>query len=242
MHESGPVLCDVFPKPCELVMSFAAVVFAPWMLILAAVISLGVVGRALWVFPWQRLVGDRSLQHRLLGATVFVMLMWQLRAQAVDWLTLHFVFTVFLTLVFTAPLALLANGLINLAMVLIGKTAWPLLGMNVLVTGVIPVLVSVFIWRLVDRRMPDNLFIFLFVCGFFGSALATLISGVCAIGMVWLGSNDPEVLRLVGEYALFLPLLLPSEAFVTGTMLSLLLVYHPHWVLTFDSHRYIDTK
>ncbi|MGC3872944.1 energy-coupling factor ABC transporter permease [Halomonas sp. GXIMD04776] len=223
-------------------MSFAAVVLAPWILILTALLSMSVLVRAFWLFPWQRLEQDRPLQHRLLGATVFVMLMWQLRAQAIDWLTLHLMFTVFLTLVFTAPLALLANALINLAMVVIGKIAWPLLGVNILVTGVIPALISVATWRLVDRRMPDNLFVFLFVCGFFGSALATLISGICTIGIIWLGSNDPEVLRLIGEYALFLPLLLPSEAFVTGTILSLLLVYHPHWVLTFDSHRYIDTK
>lgn len=223
-------------------MSFASLVLAPWMLVLASLLSLSVVGRALWVFPWRRLERDRPLQHRLLGATVFVMLLWQLRAQAVDWLTLHLVFTVLLTLVFTAPLALLANGLINLAMVLLGKVAWPLLGVNILVTGVVPALISVAIWRLVDRRMPDNLFVYLFVCGFFGAALAMLASGLCAIGMVWLAASDPEVLRVVHEYALFLPLLLPSEAFITGTLLSLLLVYHPHWVLTFDSHRYIDTK
>lgn len=223
-------------------MSFASLVLAPWVLVLSALLSLIVMGRAWWVFPWRRLEQDRPLQHRLLGATVCVMLLWQLRAQAVDWLTLHLVFTVLLTLVFTAPLALLANGLINLAMVLLGKVAWQLLGVNIWVTGVVPVLMSVAIWRLVDRHMPDNLFIYLFVCGFFGAALAMLASGLCVIGMVWLGSSDPEALRLVHEYALFLPLLLPSEAFITGMLLSVLLVYHPHWVLTFDSHRYIDTK
>lgn len=223
-------------------MSFASLVLAPWVLVLSALLSLIVMGRAWWVFPWRRLEQDRPLQHRLLGATVCVMLLWQLRAQAVDWLALHLVFTVLLTLVFTAPLALLANGLINLAMVLLGKVAWQLLGVNIWVTGVVPVLMSVAIWRLVDRHMPDNLFIYLFVCGFFGAALAMLASGLCVIGMVWLGSSDPEALRLVHEYALFLPLLLPSEAFITGMLLSVLLVYHPHWVLTFDSHRYIDTK
>ncbi|MEC9482224.1 MAG: energy-coupling factor ABC transporter permease, partial [Halomonas sp.] len=182
------------------------------------------------------------LQHRLLGATVAMLLLWQLRAQAVDWLTLHLGLTVLMTLVFTAPLALLANTVVNLALVALGKAAWPLLGVNVLVTGVVPALVTVAIWRLVDRRLPDNLFIYLFVCGFFGAALAMLASGACAIGLVRVGANDPEVLRLVSDYALFLPLLMPAEAFITGMLLSLLLVYHPHWVLTFDSHRYIDTK
>lgn len=35
---------------------------------------------------------------------------------------------------------------------------------------------------------------------------------------------------------------MPPEAFITGMLLSILMVYHPHWVATFDSHRYIDTK
>ena len=223
-------------------MSFSSIVLAPWMLVLAALFSGLVVGRALWVFHWQRLLEDRSLQHRLLGATVFVLLLWQLRAQAVDWLSLHLMFTVLLTLVFTAPLALLANLTINLAMVAIGTVAWPLLGVNVLITGVVPVMTSVLIWRLVDRLLADNFFTYLFICGFFAAALATLMSGLTAIGMVWLGSSDPEALRLVQEYALFLPVLMPSEAFINGTLLCLLRVSHPHWVLTFHSNRYIDTK
>ncbi|TDX30914.1 putative membrane protein [Modicisalibacter xianhensis] len=223
-------------------MSFASVVLESWVLIACAALSLGIVGRAWWLFPWRRLETDRPLQHRLLGATLCVALLWQLRAQAVDWLSLHLMLTVLLTLVFTAPLALLANGLVNVAMIVLGKVAWPLLGVNLLVTGVVPALVTVGIWRLVDRRLPDNLFVYLFVCGFFGAALATLASGLCAVGLVLLGATNPEVLRLVHDYALFLPLLMPSEAFITGMLLSLLLVYHPHWVLTFDSHRYIDTK
>ncbi len=223
-------------------MSFAVVVLAPWLLLVTALASACVVGRAWWLFPWRRLERDRALQHRLLAATVFVLLLWQLRAQTVDWLALHLVFTVLLTLVFTAPLALLANVLINLAMVAVGHVAWPLLGVNVLVTGVVPALISVTTWRLVDRYLPDNFFVYLFVCGFFSAALAMLASGLCVLALILLGSDDPGVVRLVREYALFLPLLLPSEAFVTGTLLSLLLVYHPHWVLTFDSHRYIDTK
>ncbi|MCG7598715.1 energy-coupling factor ABC transporter permease [Halomonas sp. McH1-25] len=223
-------------------MSFAAVVIEPWLLICCAVLSLAVLGRAAWLFPWQRLEKDRPLQHRLLGATLFVALLWQLRAQAVDWLTLHLLLTVLLTLVFTAPLALLANALVNVAMIMLGKVAWPLLGVNVLVTGVVPALVTVGLWRLVDRRLPDNLFVYLFVCGFFGAALATLMSGLCTVGLVLVGATSPEVLRLVHDHALFLPLLMPSEAFITGMLLSLLLVYHPHWVMTFDSHRYIDTK
>ncbi|WP_447045471.1 energy-coupling factor ABC transporter permease [Vreelandella sp. H-I2] len=223
-------------------MSFAQSVLAPWMLLLTSLLSLGVV---VWVIsrrPWQALRGDVALQHRWLGATLAVVLMWQLRAQAVDWLTLHLVFTVLLTLVFKAPLALISNVLINIAMVLIGRNEWMLLGANILVTGIVPAAIIGTVWRLVDRRLPDNLMVFLFVCGFFGSALATLGGGLAAVLLIVVAGTDPDAVYLAQEYARFLPLLMPSEALLTGMLLSILLVYHPDWVATFNDHRYIDLQ
>ncbi|WP_350359338.1 energy-coupling factor ABC transporter permease [Vreelandella sp. SM1641] len=223
-------------------MSFAQSVLAPWALIFTSLLSLGVVVWALWRRPWQVLLEDAALQHRWLGATLAVALMWQLRAQAVDWLTLHLVFTVLMTLVFKAPLALISNVLINVAMVIIGRNEWTLLGANVLVTGIVPAAIIGTVWRLVDRRLPDNLMVFLFACGFFGAALATLGAGLAAVLLIIVAGTDPNAIYLAQEYARFLPLLMPSEAFITGMLLSILLVYHPNWVATFNDHRYIDMQ
>lgn len=223
-------------------MSFSEPVLAPWLLVLAGLVSLLTVALALARRPWRPLLADHALQHRWLAATVAVLLMWQLRAQAVEWLTLHLMFTALLTLVFKAPLALLSILLVNLAMVATGRADWSLLGVNLLVTGVMPALVMVLVWRLVDRRLPDNLMVFLFVCGFFGAALSTLAAGGAAVGLMMLGASDAHALYQVMEYARFLPLLMPSEAFITGMLMAILLVYHPSWVATFNDHRYIDTK
>jgi uncharacterized membrane protein len=223
-------------------MSFAESVLAPWALWLCGAISLAVMGRVVALKPWQPLFEDTALQHRWLAATLAIVLMWQLRAQAVDWLTLHLVFTALMTLVFKAPLALISNVMINVAMGVIGRNEWALLGVNVLVTGIIPALVVGITWRLVDRKLPDNLMVFLFVCGFFGAALATLGGGLTAVGLIVVASTDPDAVYLAQEYARFLPLLMPSEAFITGMLLSVLLVYHPHWVATFNDHRYIDMQ
>lgn len=223
-------------------MSFAQSVLAPWALLLTWLFSLGVLAWALWGRPWQVLIADTALQHRWLGATLAVLLMWQLRAQAVDWLTLHLLFTVLMTLVFKAPLALISNVLINIAMVAVGRSEWVLLGANVLVTGIVPAALIGAVWQLVDRRLPDNLMVFLFACGFFGAALSTLGAGLAAVGLIIVAGTDPEAIYLAQEYARFLPLLMPSEAFITGMLMSILLVYHPNWVATFNDHRYIDMQ
>ncbi|CAN0603397.1 unnamed protein product, partial [Ectocarpus sp. 12 AP-2014] len=115
-------------------MSFAQSVLAPWALLLTSLFSLGVMTWVLRQQPWQALISNTQLQHRWLGATLAVVLMWQLRAQAVDWLTLHLVFTVLMALVFKVPLALISNLLINVVMVIVGRNEWVLLGANVLVT------------------------------------------------------------------------------------------------------------
>ncbi|MDP3535009.1 energy-coupling factor ABC transporter permease [Halomonas sp. M1] len=223
-------------------MSFAQSVLAPWALVLTWLIAFGVLAWVAWQRPWQVLISDVALQHRWLAATLAVMLMWQLRAQAVDWLTLHLVFTVLMTLVFRIPLALLSNAMINIAMVVIGRNDWVLWGANVLVTGIVPAFIIGVVWRLVDRRLPDNLMVFMFACGFFGAALATLGAGLTAVLLIVAAGTDPEAVYLAQEYARFLPLLMPSEAFLTGMLLSILLVYHPSWVATFNDHRYIDSQ
>lgn len=223
-------------------MSFSEPVLAPWLLWLCFAVAAAFLGLALSRRPWQALLEDSGLQHRWLAATLIVMLMWLMRAQAVDWLTLHLIFTALLTLLFKAPLALITITLVNLAMIAIGRSEWNLLGINLVITGVVPALVISMMWRLVDRYLPDNLMVFLFICGFFGSALSTLAAGLVAVGLVLLGASDPEVIRNAVEYARFLPLLMPSEAFITGMLLSILIIYHPDWVATFSQHRYIDTK
>ncbi|WP_444677510.1 energy-coupling factor ABC transporter permease [Halomonas sp. E19] len=223
-------------------MSFSALILAPWLLLACGAVSLATLLLALAQRPWRALLDDRGLQHRWLAATLIVVLLWQLRAQSVEWLTLHLMLTALLTLLFKAPLALLTNLAANLALVALGKAEWQLLGVNVLLTGVIPVTIVVSVWRLVDRYLPDNLMVFLFLCGFFGAALATLGTGLAGVALIMLGATDLEAIHLAREYMLFLPLLMPSEAFLTGMLLSCLMVYHPSWVATFDRHRYIDTK
>lgn len=223
-------------------MSFAQSVLAPWALILTWLISLVVITWVIWLRPWRMLMHDIALQHRWLAATLAVVLMWQLRAQAVDWLTLHLVFTVLMTLVFKAPLALMSNVMINIAMVLIGRNEWTLLGANIMTTGIVPAVTIGCVWRWVDKYLPDNLMVFLFVCGFFGAAMATLAGGLTAVLFILVAGIDSEAVYLAQEYARFLPLLMPSEAFLTGMLLSILLVYHPSWVATFNDHRYIDSQ
>ena len=223
-------------------MSFSRMVLAPWIVWVATGIALVALAMAVSRRPWQALLQDHAMQHRWLAATVAVTVLWQLRAQAVDWLTLHLMFTTLMTLLFRAPLALVSLALVNLALVLVGRVEWPMLGVNLLVTGVVPVLVTVAMWRWVDRCLPKHPMVFLFVGGFWCAALSSLAAGLAVLGLMALGSSDPQAMFQAQEYARFLPLLMPSEAFISGMLLSILMFHHPHWVATFNDQRYLDDR
>ena len=68
------------------------------------------------------------------------------------------------------------------------------------------------------------------------------MAGLSTVLLITVAGTDPDAIYLAQEYARFLPLLMPSEAFITGMLLSILMVYHPDWVATFNDHRYIDKQ
>ena len=48
--------------------------------------------------------------------------------------------------------------------------------------------------------------------------------------------------QLIEESLQYIPLFMFPEAFVTGMLISIFVVYRPNWVTTFDDERYIKGK
>ena len=102
-------------------------------------------------------------------------------------------------------------------------------------------MISYVILKLSQKLLPDNFFIYVFICAFFGAATATAASRLSAIALLSLiGAYTDE--RLFEESLQFLPLFMFPEAFVTGMLISIFVVYKPDWVTTFDDDRYIRGK
>ena len=104
--------------------------------------------------------------------------------------------------------------------------------------GAVPVAVSWGILRAVERWLPAHLFVYLFVAAFFGAAAALLATGLAAstlLGAAGVYSFD----YLGAEYIPWLLLMAWAEAFTTGAAITLMVVYRPEWVATFDDARYL---
>ena len=208
----------------------------------ANALALVVFLQAIRYAPWKKLFAEAHFQHLYLGATVFVTLLWQLKADITPLVSLHFLMSMTLTVMFRWHFALLASVLALVGLTWSGKAPWALFGVNMITTAVVPVAASHFIYRWVDEYLPDNFFVLLFVGGFFGSAVTALASGLSLMLLLWLGSSAYDFARISGEYFLFLPVTLPPEAVVNGMLLSSIMVFKPEWVQGFDSDRYFDDR
>lgn len=187
--------------------------------------------------PWYHLRDSESL-NVLLGAVVALILVWTMQAGFVQGLNLHLLGATLLTLMFGWQFAFLCVSLVLLGATATGEGGWLVFPVNGLLLAALPVLVSHGIYRFADRRLPNHFFIYIFLCAFFGAAVA-----MGAVGLV-----STLVLQLAEVYSFeyihynylrYFPLLMFPEAFITGMIMTLLVVYCPRWVSTFDDARYL---
>lgn len=205
----------------------------PW-LVMAAVL-----GWAIWAAPW-RVLRMPNILNLLLAACVLVLAFWQIKAGIRPGLNLHILGATLLTLLFGPWFALL-----GLMLVLLLATAWDggwhAFALNALLMGVVPVMVSWTIYRLATRYLPAHLFIYIFVNGFIAAGLTVALTGVVAtLALAELGAY--ALTDLIHTYLPYYLLMAWSEAVTTGMLITILVVYRPSWVATFDDKHYIQDK
>lgn len=221
-------------------MNLASALFpAAWhglMLALAALVLVGVIRQA----PWRRLL-DSSQLNLLLGFAVGLTLIWSLKAGVKPGLNLHMLGAMAATLIFGPWLALVALALALTGITLNGAVEWTAWPVNFVLMGAVPVGVASLIRRAIERWLPAHFFVFVFVAGFAGAALTVILQGLVAAAAMVLAGAYPAAF-LLGEYLPFFLLLGFAEAWISGAIVTLLVVYRPEWVVAFDDRRYLLNK
>ena len=190
--------------------------------------------------PWKRFQRSETV-HVFLGSCVGLLLMWHITTTQFPGLNYHYIGATLLTLMFGWQLALLAFSVVFLGMMLNGTSDWQSLPINILVMGLVPILVSQVIYRLVDGKLPNHFFIYVFLNAFFGAGIALVAMIGVASGLLILGevySFD----QLAQDYYPFIPLMVFPEGFITGMLISIMVAMAPTWVSTFDDLRYLSGK
>lgn len=204
---------------------------------------------ALAVLAWRWLMsGDwRSLAepqklNLFLGATVALLALWQIRTGIKPGLTFHFYGIAALTLMFGFWRATFAGVLILLANAVFGRGSWNALGVDALLVAALPAAVSCGVFRLLDRRLPKHFFVYVLGNGFFGAALSVAAIGLATTALMSAAGAYP-LDYLLAYYTPYATLLISwAEAFSTGMAITVMAVYRPAWLETFDDARYIQNK
>ena len=174
----------------------------------------------------------------LFVATLALIVLWQIRAETLPGLSLHLLGAMLCTLVFGPAIAVVPMTLALISVYLTTPADWGLFGLNACILVFWPIMISRYFAHLVSR-LPSHIFVFIFVGGFFASAGVVLLTGWTLAAMLWLMQIYPWG-SLLEDFASYWLLVAFSEAWLTGMLLTVLVVYRPERVAMFDAVRYID--
>lgn len=189
--------------------------------------------------PWQRLK-DSGVQHLWLGTVVILVLLWSLKAGVKPGLNFHLLGATATMLMFGPELAVLALSAVLAAVTFNSHLSWEAYGLNCLVMAVLPVWVSRGLLALVERFLPSHFFVYIFVGTFFGAAVTVVTTGFVSSLLLMAGPYTADY--LFSQYFPYFVLLAFSESFLTGMAITIMVVYRPGWVSTFDDKRYLWNK
>ena len=206
---------------------------ATW--VAAAALLVLIALRAFWP-----LFADPQDRTVFLGACITVFLLWRIRAGVLPGLSLHLLGATALTLMFRPLLALLATAVVAAGAALATRQH-AAFALNWLIMGAFPVMVSWITHRAVTRWLPANPFVYFFLNAFANAAFSMLAVGALA-SLVVLALGLYPAAYLVNEYLPFYLLMAWGEAFLTGALVTLMVVWKPEWIATFNDARYLARR
>jgi uncharacterized membrane protein len=196
---------------------------------------------ALVMAPWEKVRKDSGAQNVYLGTIVVVLLMWMIRADLPTGLNFHLLGASLLCLLFEWQFALFALAIIVAAHSLISGMPMENYALNWLTLGAFPIILCRVALYLVQRYMPHNFYIYIFINTFFVAGISAYLTG--ALSAVWLYYVlDYSSHLITDQYLPALILIMLPEAVCTGMIMTLLVVYKPSWVATFHDRWYLKNR
>ena len=190
--------------------------------------------------PWGRL-RDSEQMNVWLGMIVLLTLLWSLKAGVKPGLAMHLVGATVFTLSFGPHLAFVGLSLVMAGISLNGAAGPLAYGANALLTAGLGVAFSHFYYGLVVAWFPRHFFVYIFVNSFLGAALTVVVLGLASSLFLAMSGAYPWG-YLADEYLPYFLLLAFSEAWLSGMMMTLFVIYRPGWVASFDDARYLTDK
>ncbi|CAM3741149.1 energy-coupling factor ABC transporter permease [Vibrio aquimaris] len=181
---------------------------------------------------------EMNFQHVTCGTIILLALLWPLEASVKDNLTIHFLALTTLTLMYGWRSACGLTIVISISLCFFGQIDPYQLPSYIVLSGFIPILISYSVFLLSYLYLPRNIFVFIFVAGFFNGAFTGSMHLLTnAVYLLSLGAYDWTTIS--DNYLIFMPLLAFPEGLLNGVAVTILAVFKPEWLRVFFDRDYI---
>jgi len=178
-----------------------------------------------------------ALVGLIIGAFVF----WQFNAGIRPGFNFHILGCTLFMLMFGWQVASLSITLIMVATWIRADMSLITLGINGLLMIAIPVLFSDWLLRFSKRNLPKNFFLFVLFNGFICGGLSIMLN-VLVTTILLLGLSHYTWGEIQHHYLVAAPILMLTEAFTTGMLITAFAVFQPQAVMNFSDEEYINGK
>ncbi len=187
---------------------------------------------------WPKLEQEKSFQHLIFASIFCITILWSAQAGVKDGLDIHFLALTTLTMMFGWRMAFLVSIPTMIASHLLHGTSLLLLPTALVVSALVPIFITYVIFLLSFHYLPRNIFVFIFVAGFFNGAITGSLHLLINASYYWgTGQYDWETIQ--HNYVVFVPLLAFPEGLLNGMSLAVLAVFKPEWLRVFSDRHYI---
>ncbi|MCX7206900.1 MAG: energy-coupling factor ABC transporter permease [Proteobacteria bacterium] len=220
-------------------MNLIAAPFANWLLLSSALLSGLLILHAAVRIPWFALTQDRLTGW--FGASVFILGFWQMKASILPGLSFHLLGASALTMIAGRDKALLGLAAVLAADTAYGHADWGSFGLAWLIVAFIPVTLTQYLFTWAQRALPANYFVYIFVNCFVASLLTMWSVGLLTCGLL-AASHAYPLDFLIEEQLPYYFLMGWPEGFTCGIYMTLLVIWRPQWVSTFNDAFYLTSK
>ena len=196
--------------------------------------------QALRMAPWRRLLKPGQI-HVFLGGIVALIVLWHMRGQIHPGLSFHLLGVTTITLMFGWSLGLVVASLALLAVTINAGFGWQSLLVSGFTVALLPITLTQVSLVLVRSWLPRHFFVYVLGNGFLTGWLVAYISGYAAVYLlVFSGASSMAELQVT--IMPFFPLMFFPEAVINGWLITILVLYCPTWVYSFQDEQYLHGK
>ena len=187
---------------------------------------------------WPKLEQEKAFQHLVFATLFFFSILWATQAGIKEGLHIHFLALTTLTMMYGWRMAFLISIPAMLVNHLLHDVSLLLLPTSLVLSALLPIFISYLIFLLSYHYLPRNIFVFIFIAGFFNGAITgSLHLLINSFYHLLVGHYDWKTIQ--HNYFVFVPLLAFPEGLLNGMSLAVLTVFKPEWLRVFSDQDYI---